>query len=99
MAKVMRHEDQDEGQVGHRRQGGRRKEVAHHLDLPQVVRVGAGRIGPLLHAQAQRLAEQHRAHDEVGLAPGHVDQVGPQLPRQQVEQQGQQPRRWPATTA
>ena len=80
-------EDDDERQVRQRRQRGRGKELAHLLDLRQVVRVSAGGVGPLLHAQRQRLAEQQAADDEVGLAAGHVDQVGAQLARHEVEGQ------------
>ena len=38
---------------------------------------------------AQRLAEQQRADDQVGLLAGGVDEVAAQLARDQVEQQRQ----------
>ena len=54
-----------------------------------MVRITAGAFGPVLHAQRQRLAEQGRAEDQVDLAPGHVDEVRAQLPRHEVEDDGQ----------
>ena len=63
------------------------------------MRIGAGRRGAMLHAHAQRLAEQLGADDQVGLAAGQVDQVGAQLAGEQVEDQrqpradGQRPQR------
>jgi hypothetical protein len=82
-----RDEQQHEGQIGQRAQHRRGEEVAHQLDLPEVMRVGAGALGLVLHAHAQGLAEQARADQQVGLAPGQVDQVAAQLARKQIESQ------------
>ncbi len=81
-------EQEHERQVGQRRQRGRGAEVAHRLDLRELVREAARRIGSVLQPQAQRLLEQDVAQHQVGLLAGQVEQVAAQLARQQIEDQG-----------
>jgi hypothetical protein len=98
MTKAMATKMTDERQVGQRRQRGRGEELAHHLHLRQVVRVGAGRGRPVLHAHAQRLAEQHAPTMRSALRPARSIRwratAAPQVEQQrQPAPDGQRPQR------
>jgi hypothetical protein len=83
-------EQRDEGQIADHRHRGRGGELAHHLELGHVVCEGAGRVGPVLQPQPERLAHQHAAQRQIGTPAGLVDQVAAQLARHQIEAGGQQ---------
>ena len=77
--------EQHEGQVDERGDRKRGDEVAHRLELLQVLGEGADRFGPDLEAQAEHLFEQGRGDAQVGLLAGLVDEVAAQAAQQQAE--------------
>ena len=80
-----RQAEQHERQVDERGDRERGDEVAHRLELLQVLGEAADGFRPHLEAQAEHLFEQGRGDAQVGLLAGLVDEVAAQAAQHQVE--------------